>query len=250
MYKTIFTSFLLLFLFAPAGYGQDENFYNGDETVADTFPEADTILENEPVIKKIIFVDPGHGGEDFGVRSEKLLLEKTITLKIAEDIKKIFADHENIEVVFSRNDDVETGLIDRIDSANKIKAEVFVSIHAASAGVPFSVPFAIFINKKSEPDQNDGNSFLSQNRVFDDQNKKLAELMLDSVEKVTGRKGEIIPSDKLFLGSLSMPALLIEAFDLSDPEEEIKLEDEKYIEDIATAISRSIERFMIFDGLL
>lgn len=250
IHKTFCASLLLLLCFASAGYGQDENLYVGEENITETSLEADTFRVDEPVVKKIIFIDPGHGGEDFGVRSEKLLLEKTIALKIAEDIKKIFADHKNVEVIFSRNDDVETGVIERIDSANKIKADVFVSIHAGSAGVPFSVPFAIFINSKSESDTNSKNSFLLQNNGFDDENRKLAGLMLDSVERVTGRKGEIISSDKLFLGSLSMPALLIEAFDLSDPEEEIKLEDEKYIEDIATAIARSIERFMIFDGLL
>lgn len=78
-----------------------------------------------------IFIDAGHGGKDPGALGNNLK-EKDINLAVALQVGEILKKH-NIEVLYSRTTDVFVELSDRAVMANKVNADIFVSIHSNAA---------------------------------------------------------------------------------------------------------------------
>lgn len=81
-----------------------------------------------------IFIDPGHGGTDSGATGNGLL-EKNITLKIAQQISNILQnEYENIAIRIGRNGDSTVSLSERTDAANSWNADFYLSIHINAGG--------------------------------------------------------------------------------------------------------------------
>ena len=55
--------------------------------------------------KKIILIDPAHGGKDQGVNMSNDVNEKDITLAVALSIKQLLAGENNLEVFLTRDSD-------------------------------------------------------------------------------------------------------------------------------------------------
>jgi len=80
--------------------------------------------------KWIIVLDPGHGGKDpgaLGSFSQEKNINLAIALKTGEYLTK---NVQNVEVVYTRNDDSTVDLLDRPGIANRNKADLFISIHS------------------------------------------------------------------------------------------------------------------------
>lgn len=83
-----------------------------------------------------VVIDPGHGGADLGTTFKKrgvLITEKDVALKIALDVAKSIRQ-SGIQVTLTRESDREVSLADRTAIANRVKADVFFSIHLNSPG--------------------------------------------------------------------------------------------------------------------
>ena len=78
-------------------------------------------------IKKI-FIDPGHGGDSVGA-SYKGRLEQDDCLRLSLAVRDILLSQEGVEVMLSRETDVDIDLIKRAEAANKWGADYFLSIH-------------------------------------------------------------------------------------------------------------------------
>lgn len=79
-----------------------------------------------------IVVDPGHGGKDAGASGAKST-EKAINLAVAKQLKTLIESAmPDATVVMTRADDTFIPLQSRADTANRIKADLFVSIHTNS----------------------------------------------------------------------------------------------------------------------
>ncbi len=79
---------------------------------------------------KTVVIDAGHGGKDPGTivgqaREKNIVLD--ISLKLGKYVQQ---NHKNIKVVFTRDNDFYVPLMDRAQIANKINADLFISIHA------------------------------------------------------------------------------------------------------------------------
>lgn len=82
-------------------------------------------------VKPIIVLDPGHGGKDTGYINEEYgLIEKDFALGVVKTIQKHLPSHYTVYT--TREDDRDVSLRDRVHLANKVKANVFVSIHLNS----------------------------------------------------------------------------------------------------------------------
>ena len=81
--------------------------------------------------KKLIVIDPGHGGKDPGAVSGKLR-EKDVVFKLARKIEKLAANYSNIEVRLTRSKDIFLPLEKRAVIANKMNGDLFISLHANS----------------------------------------------------------------------------------------------------------------------
>ncbi|MDR0401591.1 MAG: N-acetylmuramoyl-L-alanine amidase [Endomicrobium sp.] len=82
--------------------------------------------------KRIIVIDAGHGGQDPGAIGPNGTKEKDINLAIVHELKALFDNNKNYEIILTRNDDTFISLFGRADIANKIKADLFLSIHCNS----------------------------------------------------------------------------------------------------------------------
>ena len=80
--------------------------------------------------KRIVVLDPGHGGKDCGAQVYKIC-EKSIVLDIAQKLKSTLTKRGYI-VIMTRDKDKYISLTDRTKFANDKNADVFISIHANS----------------------------------------------------------------------------------------------------------------------
>jgi N-acetylmuramoyl-L-alanine amidase len=81
--------------------------------------------------KFTVVLDAGHGGKDPG-NSYHGFVEKEIALKTTLKVGNLLEKHKDFEVVYTRQTDVFIELVNRPKVANKINADLFVSIHCNS----------------------------------------------------------------------------------------------------------------------
>jgi|GEM_PF-739262 len=113
--------------------------------------------------KFLVVIDPGHGGSDTGAvyqGGKTRLTEKHFTLLLARDLARelIIRGHN---VILTRNEDREMLLSDRTAIANKVKADVFISIH---------------LNSSEETIKTGGVETFILNHATDETSKRLADL--------------------------------------------------------------------------
>jgi N-acetylmuramoyl-L-alanine amidase len=92
-----------------------------------TFVLPDKIKRNE---KKVVIIDPGHGGKDPGGNVVFGKREKQINLEIAKKLYEIMKNDDRFETYITRNDDTFIALYERSKFANEKKCDLFISIHA------------------------------------------------------------------------------------------------------------------------
>ena len=82
-----------------------------------------------------VVIDAGHGGKDPGAIGVDKMQEKDVVLNIALIVgAKIKAKYPNVKVEYTRDTDVFIGLNERAEKAQKMNADLFISIHADAAG--------------------------------------------------------------------------------------------------------------------
>ncbi len=143
--------------------------------------------------KFLVVIDPGHGGPDTGAvykENGKHTNEKTLTLLIARDLARelIIRGHN---VILTRNDDREVLLSDRTAIANKLQADVFISIH---------------LNSSPEKIKSGGVETFILNHATDEGSKRLADLensvLKDSQANSASSNVSLIMKDLILDGSL------------------------------------------------
>ncbi len=83
---------------------------------------------------KTVWIDAGHGGKDPGAVGNGLR-EKDIALTVSLGVKqRLEAEYEGVRVHLSRSTDVFLELDERTDAANKVGADLLVSIHCNAGG--------------------------------------------------------------------------------------------------------------------
>lgn len=170
---------------------------------------------------KLIVLDPGHGGSDPGAVGNGLQ-EKNITLELARRVQKKLA--ASADAMLTRNSDVFLSLADRVDRANKLHADLFVSLHVNAGG---GAGFESFIHPTASAE-----SVEMQNRIhnevagyysrfgFRDRGKKRANF---AVLRLT-----------------SMPAVLLENLFIDNKTDADKLKDPAFLDGLAESVSNGI----------
>jgi len=178
--------------------------------------------------KTPIIIDPGHGGFDPGAIGPSGLKEKDVALSISE---KVFQDLKNTyeNVAMTRTIDRFVSLRDRVEKANNLDARLFVSIHLNSSAYNHSRGTETYI----APGRT-GKSLALANYIQGE--------LVSSNDQLQDRG---IKKDHFYVIKYTeMPAVLVEAAFISNPEEEKLLKDEEFKQQIAEAISRGIINFI------
>ena len=94
---------------------------------------------------RTIAIDPGHGGDDEGVKSADGVKEKDLTLAIARRIKGVIEARLGLRVLLTRDDDRSVPIDERTSSANSNKADLFLSLHVNGSMRPSASGASIFV---------------------------------------------------------------------------------------------------------
>jgi len=207
--------------------------------------------------RRIIVLDPGHGGRESGARGADGTPEKAVTLTLAQ---LIAADlQRNYKVTLTRTDDYQVDLDNRTSLANHLKADVFVSLHTGGSFVYSTAgPIIYHYQNVSTPSSGQG-----QKPALQDENKNmstpweriqssyleksrmLAGMVSSRLSTIDSTKNIRIQGAPLtVLEGAQMPAILIEVGYLTNPAEEKNLSDNRFLTDVAAQISRGIEDFL------
>lgn len=196
----------------------------------------------------VIVIDPGHGGVDGGAESSRGVVEKTINLAIAQEVKKM-AQQAGWQVVLTREDDdglyeEDSGTIRskktqdlkaRRQMIEEIRPEAVVSIHLNSYREDTAVKGA----QSFYPASGGEREVLAQS-------KKLAEILQNKVGSVANgsdNRSALAKSDVFLFKEVSCPISIIECGFLSNPEDAAILQESQYQKEIAQAIYEAVMEF-------
>ncbi|MGH2319282.1 N-acetylmuramoyl-L-alanine amidase family protein [Planococcus sp. SE5232] len=143
-----------------------------------------------------IMIDAGHGPDTPGKRSpDGRLREFHFNSAVAEEVKKrLMLDGHN--VLFSHQNDLDVPLHERTALANRLKVDLFVSIHANAMGHAFNSVNGLETFTYSRPQP---------------ATKQLAAIVQNALVRVTGRKDRgVKQGDFAVLRDTHMPAILVE----------------------------------------
>ncbi len=223
----------------------------------------------------IIALDPGHGGEDPGAIGPGGTREKDVVLRLAHRLR----DHINATQVngsamrayLTRDADFFVPLQVRVQKAQRVQADLFISIHADAFFTPHPQGASIFAlsqggasstaarwmaARENQADQVGGLNLKARDAqvkraLFDmsttaqiNDSLKLGGAMLGEIGRVGKlHKGRVEQAGFAVLKAPDIPSVLVEAAFISNPEEEVKLNSEDYQAQLASALMRGIEAY-------
>lgn len=162
------------------------------EIVNDNLPDA--IIFDEVVTPKnfIIMIDPGHGGKDQGAISSNLnILEKDITLVYAKELYAELIKYPQYKVLMTRDEDVYLSPEQRKEKMQKMKVDLFISLHADSNPNPKTRGASIYtlsqeaITQESLVLADPANKQILKNDELLKENEEIASMLVDMLYKDT-----------------------------------------------------------------
>lgn len=206
----------------------DLNGSGGEQVPSEPGTPADPVIPTDPYVpsgKRIVVLDAGHGGSDPGTIGFSKTQEKAFTLALVLKIERLFQNDPGIQIVMTRSDDTYPTLSDRAQLANRLGADLFLSIHANSV--------------KNKPDVRGTESF-----YYHDNSKAFADTMHQYLIGATGFKDRKVKKQSFqVLRETTMPAALLEVGFISNQEEERIIYTEEFQDRVAQAIAVGIRAY-------
>ena len=226
-------------------------------------------------VKRMIVLDPGHGGHDPGAVGPKNLYEKDVVLDIALKLKKVLMEDPFNEVFLTRERDIFIPLEERTAMANKKNADLFLSIHANASPRREAKGIETYLLNWTDDEEAirvaarenaiSLKKMRAMNRQVDivdviksdlirenkrDESIKLANYIqrslisnLDSDTKLVLNLGVKQALFYVLFGA-KMPSVLVEVSFISNPEEERLLSNDAYRTEIAKGIAKGLNTYL------
>ncbi|MFO0003619.1 MAG: N-acetylmuramoyl-L-alanine amidase, partial [bacterium] len=86
--------------------------------------------------RKLVVIDPGHGGIDPGAIGVRKTREKDVVLAFGLKLRELLQAGGNVDVMMTRSDDRFLSLKDRVRIARENEADLFIAIHADTVRGP------------------------------------------------------------------------------------------------------------------
>lgn len=228
---------------------------------------------DEPEITRMVTVvlDPGHGGEDPGAVGRGGSYEKNVTLSIARRLKAKIDAEPNMRSMLTRDGDFFIPLGQRVHKARRVQADLFVSVHADAFVKSTARGSSVFVLSERGATSSAANWLAKKENAADligganiaVKDKHLARTLLDLSQTATindslklgravlgelGRindlhRGHVEQAGFAVLKAPDIPSILVETAFISNPEEEKRLGDEDYQDQMADAILRGIKSY-------
>jgi N-acetylmuramoyl-L-alanine amidase len=218
-----------------------------------------------------IVIDAGHGGEDPGALGRHGSREKDVTLSIARRLKTLVDAEPNMRALLTRDGDYFLKLDARVEKARKVKADLFVSIHADAFVRPDARGSSVFalsdrratsqLARELARAQNESDLIGGANvqekddyvkrTIIDlwqtgtiDHSLRLGGSVLKRLGTVnTLHKPHVEQASFAVLTAPNIPSILVETAFISNPEEEKRLNDEDYQDKLARAVLDGIRDY-------
>lgn len=220
-----------------------------------------------------IAIDPGHGGEDPGAVGKGGSYEKNVVLSIGRRLKAKLEQLPNVRVMLTRDGDYFVPLHVRVQKARKVQADLFISIHADAFIEPTARGSSVFAlsekgasstaarwlaNKENAADLIGGINIKSKHQhlasvLLDlsttaqiNDSLKLAKSVLGEIGNINRlHKAQVEQAGFAVLKAPDIPSILVETAFISNPEEEAKLTDNAYQDQMADALMTGISKYLI-----
>lgn len=221
--------------------------------------------------KKIVMLDPGHGGIDSGAVGEEGSEEKHVVLAIADTVRQLLQDHPRIEVRLTRDSDHFIPLYQRVEIAHQHGANLFMSIHADGFTSPEASGASVFALSNRGASSTMARYLSEKENAADEvggvkvaeKDHYLQQILFDLVQTDTIKNSltlgkhvldQIRPVHHLHsqhteqaafavLKSPSIPSVLVETSFITNPREEQLLGSSAFRHKIASAIADGIVNY-------
>ena len=219
----------------------------------------------------VIAVDAGHGGEDPGAIGPRGTYEKDVVLGVARRLADRINREPGMRAVLTRDGDYFLSLRQRVEKARRNGADLFVSIHADAFKNPKARGSSVYVlSNKGATDEaarwlaeRENAADLVGGVSLDDKDDLLASVLLDLSQNasigaslevgdfVLNRLGAVNRLHKqsvqqagfVVLKAPDIPSILVETAFISNVEEEQKLRDRRYQDQLANALVTGIREY-------
>ena len=215
--------------------------------------------------KYLVVIDPGHGGKDPGAIGVNGTYEKDINLLFAKILRSVLSSRY-IKVRLTRTDDRYLYLRQRINYAEKLKADLFISIHADASKNRKASGFSIFslsekasdkearelAQRENKSDSIGGIKIQHSDQLIKDnlikifqrqtmnESSKIANIVIRNINKLSIKNRGHRNAGFIVLKSLTTPSILVELGFITNKKEEKMLNNKRYLKKISKIISLSI----------
>ncbi|MBT4770763.1 MAG: N-acetylmuramoyl-L-alanine amidase [Rhodospirillaceae bacterium] len=220
--------------------------------------------------KKIIVLDPGHGGVDPGATGKSGRFEKYITLSMARVLKKKLEKTGRYKVILTREKDIFLRLRDRLKIARQADADLFISLHADSNKNRKIRGLSVYTLSERASDKEAASLATSENKSdviagidLSHETPEVTDILIDLAQRETmnlsshfantliqelRREVKLLRKTHRFAGfavlkAPDVPSVLVELGYLSNSGEEKKLRDPKYLARLSTALVLGIDKY-------
>jgi N-acetylmuramoyl-L-alanine amidase len=216
-------------------------------------------------LRKIIVIDPGHGGKDSGAVGASTF-EKNVTLATALALKARLEQTGRYQVVMTRTTDVFIPLEERVQITRKAGADLFLSLHADSAPDPTTHGASVYtLSERGEQRVgyvlNRSEWFLKEGASNEDQ--AVGQILLDLTQRTTrnrsatfaqtliervGDRAPLLPRSQrdapyFVLLAPDVPAALLEMGFITNPSDEARLNDPERRTALVAKIAQAIDLY-------
>ncbi len=203
----------------PTVLDDEQGFEGGQETLQAVQTED---AENKETELPTVVVDAGHGGNDGGTYSGKII-EKDITLAVAKKMQKLL-EEQDINVIMTRETDEYMELKERTQISNENDTDLFISVHC---------------------NYYEGGSEVKGIECYyaedDEISKKVAETIMKNIDKISGLRNRGAKEEDYFVTEFNdAPAVLVEMGFLSNPTECKNLADSDYQQSLAEELVEGV----------
>jgi N-acetylmuramoyl-L-alanine amidase len=205
----------------------------------------------------VVVVDPGHGGEEYGVHPSQEVLEKNLNLALALRIEERLraSAHRGL---LTRRQDVEVPLQQRSAAANANRSKAFVSIHVGGAPAISTKGPVVYAHRYFEANTaaNSAGQYASTpaarklvlwedaQRSHLSESRELAALVQAALNPLFGANNEVVEAPLAALESVACPAVLVEAGFATNPEDLEKLTSQAFLDQVASAVAQAVTEFL------
>jgi len=248
----------------------------GEPPKPDDVPSPSSAEPEQRAPRPLVFIDPGHGGEETGGIGVSGVAEKDLVLAVSRHLRRELEATDLVDVQLGRDSDQDVALVRRPRAANAAGATVFVSLHmnwAASEDVTGIETYYLDTATDEAAERLAHRENLNAEDLPTDLEAILADLRLegavgDSRALATSVHGELLDELQEVYGErhvkdrgirtalfavlvrAQMPAVLVELCFLSNPDEERRARTRAYQEQVAQAIAAGVIGFLRDQGEL